>query len=151
MAAYQTTYGNTFAKGFPGMIANGETSNRISRIVEQAGGIGFGKAAYRSSDTGVDTTEATANLLGFTIASYAPAAAQATGDVTDTHPQGSTIGILTLGCMWVETSVAVNDGEQVYVTSAGDITNVSTSNQAATGWFFQDTIGSAGLARIARR
>jgi hypothetical protein len=151
MAVVQSTYADDYASGFPGMVANGETSNRISRTVEQSGGIGFGKAAYRSSDHGVDTTEAVATFLGFTIANYAAPPVEATGVQADTYPQGSTAGILTMGCMWVSSSIAVNDGEQVYVTSAGVITNVSTSNFAATGWFFQDTIGAAGLVRIAKR
>lgn len=150
MAVLQSTYSDDYAKGFPGMIANGETSNRISRTVEQSGGIAFGKPAYRSSDHGVDTTEAVATFMGFTIANYA-APASDTGTYADSYPEGSTAGILTTGCMWVSAAVAVNDGEQVYVTSAGAITNVSTSNFAATGWFFQDTITAAGLVRIAKR
>lgn len=151
MAVVQSTYASDYAKGFPGMVANGETSNRISRTVDQSGGIGFGKAAYRSSDHGVDTTEAVATFLGFTIANYAAPPVQATGAQADSYPQYSTAAIMTMGCMWVDAGVAVADGEQVYVTSAGVITNASSSNYAATGWFFQDTTLAAGLVRIARR
>src|SRR3569832_455173 len=49
MAELQTSYTDTVAAGFPGMVANGETSNRITRTIESAAGIGFGKAAYRGS------------------------------------------------------------------------------------------------------
>lgn len=150
MGVLQTTYSDAYASGFPGMVANGETSNRISRTVEQSGGIGFGKAAYRSSDHGVDTTEAVATFLGFTIANYASPPAS-DGTQADSYPQYSTAAIMTMGCLWVSAGVAVADGEQVYVTSAGVITNVSTSNFAATGWFFQDTTSAAGLVRIAKR
>lgn len=151
MAVVQSTYTDTIAAGFPGMVANGETSNRISRTVEQSGGIGFGKAAYRSSDRGIDTTEAVATFLGFTIANYAAPADQTTGAQADSYPEDSIAAVMTTGCMWVSASVAVADGDQVYITSAGAITNVSTSNFAATGWFFQDTTSAAGLVRIARR
>lgn len=150
MAVVQSTYSDTIAAGFPGMVANGETSSRISRTVEQSGGIGFGKAAYRSSDTGVDTTEAAGTFLGFTIATYSAPPTQSTGAQADSYPEDSVAAIMTMGCMWVTASVAVNDGEQVYVTTGGAITNVNT-NVIATGWFFQDTIGTAGLVRIARR
>jgi hypothetical protein len=49
MTELQTTYTETVAAGYPGMVANGETSNRISRTVENSGGIAYGKAAYRGS------------------------------------------------------------------------------------------------------
>lgn len=49
MTELQTTYTETVTAGYPGLIANGETSNRISRTVENSGGIGFGKVAYRGS------------------------------------------------------------------------------------------------------
>lgn len=49
MAELQTSYTDTVAAGFPGMVANGETSNRITRTIESAAGIGFGKVAYRGS------------------------------------------------------------------------------------------------------
>lgn len=49
MAELQTTYSDTIAAAYAGMIANGETGNRISRTCETAAGIGFGKAVYRGS------------------------------------------------------------------------------------------------------
>lgn len=54
MAAYQTDYSVTPAKGLPGQIANEETCNKISRTVESAAGIQFGQPAFRGSgDHGV--------------------------------------------------------------------------------------------------
>lgn len=68
MAELQTTYSDTIATAYPGLIANGETSNRISRTCETAAGIGFGKAVYRGSgDHGcllTQTLTATAAALG---------------------------------------------------------------------------------------
>jgi hypothetical protein len=49
MAELQTSYSNTIAKGYAGMVANGETSNRITRTCEDAAGIGFGVPVYRGS------------------------------------------------------------------------------------------------------
>lgn len=50
MTELQTSYTETVAAGYPGMVANGETSNRISRTVENSGGIAFGKVAYRGAN-----------------------------------------------------------------------------------------------------
>ena len=152
MATYQTTYDATMPVGYAGMIANGETSNRISRTVEDATAIGFGKAVFRGTgDHGVTATPSAA-LMGITIANYASPPVPATGVQADSYPQNSTAGILTQGVIWVSASVAVADGEQAYVTAAGAITNVLTGNTALTGWFFQDTTSAAGrLTRLAKR
>lgn len=48
MAAVQTAYATTQAKGYAGMVANAETGNRISRTA--AGNIGFGLPVIRSGD-----------------------------------------------------------------------------------------------------
>ena len=48
-------------------------------------------------------------------------------------------------------TVANTNGETVYVTPAGLITNASAGNTAATGWEFLDTLAGAGVGRIVRR
>lgn len=50
MAEVQTVYSETIAVGFPGMIATGGHGDRITRTVENSGGIAFGKVAYRGAD-----------------------------------------------------------------------------------------------------
>lgn len=68
MAEVQTTYTENMAPGYPGMVANGEIGNRISRTCEDAAGIGFGKAAYRGAGdhgcTAIQTLEASSAALG---------------------------------------------------------------------------------------
>ncbi|MFT4076857.1 MAG: hypothetical protein QM647_15130 [Asticcacaulis sp.] len=151
MAVVQSTYSTTRPVGYAGMIANGETSNRISRTIEDSAGVAFGKPVFRGAgDHGVTATPSAA-LMGFTIANYAAPPVQASGVQSDTYPQYATAGILTQGEIWVNAGVAVADGDQAYVTSGGVITNVSTSNTILTGWFFQDTISAAGLTRVAKR
>lgn len=151
MAVVQSTYTTTYPTGYAGMIANGETGNRISRTVEDAAGIGFGKPVFRGSgDHGVTATPSTA-LMGFTLANAAVPPAQSSGIQADLYPQYGTAAILTSGVLWVATAVAVADGDQAYVTSAGALTNVATSNTLLSGWIFQDTLSAAGLSRLAKR
>lgn len=92
MAEVQTVYNDFPANGFAGMIANGETSNRISRTIETAGGIGFGKAVYRgANDHGclaAQTLTATSAALGTNTGNGTM------GDVTVTA--GAKIGRYTL-------------------------------------------------------
>ena len=115
MAELQTTYTDTIAKGYAGMIANGETGNRISRTCETAAGIGFGKAVYRGSgdhgcllaqtlvaagseaagNTGTGTiTDAPAVAAGAKIGRYTVTllATSATGAFQVTDPDGIVVG-----------------------------------------------------------
>lgn len=49
MAIVQDTFNAAPAKGFPGMVVNGETSNRFSRTCESAAGIAFGAPVWRGA------------------------------------------------------------------------------------------------------
>lgn len=153
MAVVQSTYTSGVAFGQPGMVADGETSNRISRTVEDAAGIAFGKAVFRGTgDHGCTATPSAtvSSQYGFSIANMAIVPYPG-GVAADIYPQYSSAGILTLGEMWVNSAVAVADGDQVYITSAGLITNVLTSNTLMSGWYFNDTTTAAGLVRIYKR
>lgn len=142
----QSTYSTTIAVGFAGMVKNGETSNRISRTIEDAAGIAFGKAAFRGSgDHGVTLTPAAATFMGIVIADAGQV--PGVGETADTVPQYATVGLLDEGVIYVSASVAVADGDQAYVTSAGLITNVLTSNTAIPAKF-DATIGSAGIVPL---
>jgi hypothetical protein len=149
MAVTQSTFGEDITLGFPGMEADGELSNIITRTLESAT-CGFGKAVYRGADDrGVVTTPASGALMGFTIAN--PSLPLTTGRAADTYIQGDSLRIKNRGKIWVTAGEAVTDGAQVYVTSAGAIVDTSTSNTIADGWFFDDTAASGAPVRIVRR
>jgi hypothetical protein len=157
MAVVQTVYPDYPAYGYPGMVANGETSNRISRTVEDAAGIGFGVAVYRGSgDHGVTATVGTAaTFLGFTIADHGNAVVA--GGTADVVPQYTSIAILTGGVMWVNVIGAVADGASVTIGKGAGLadgigsTAADATHIAATGWVFDDTLAASGLARVAKR
>lgn len=152
MAELQTSYSETIPAGFPGMVANGETSNRISRTVEDAAGIAFGKPVWRGSgDHGCTATVGTAAaFLGFTIATSA--LGLVAGADADEYQRYDTAAIMTAGAMWVTAGEAVTDGAQVYLdASTGAIVDTSTSNIIATGWQFDTTGADATLVRIVKR
>lgn len=148
MAVLQSTFGEDIPNGYPGMEADGELSNIITRTIESAS-VGFGKAVYGGTNDRGCVTTPSADLLGFTIARKGLPLTAARA--ADTFVQGDNVPIKNRGKIWVTSAVAVADRDQVYVTSGGAITNVSTSNTIATGWFFDDTIAAAGIVRIVRR
>lgn len=157
MPVVQSTYSDYPASGYPGMVANGETSNRISRTVEDAAGIGFGVAVYRGTgDHGCTATVGTAaTFLGFTIADHGNAIVA--GGTADVVPQYQTIGIMTGGVMWVNTIGAIADGASVTIGKGAGLadgignTAADATHIAATGWVTDDTLAASGLARVAKR
>lgn len=152
MAELQTSYSDTLAAGYPGMVANGETSNRITRTCEDAAGIAFGKAVFRGTgDHGCTATVGTsATFLGVAIATSALAIAA--GQDADEYQQYDNVAIMTAGTIWVTAGEDVTAGALVYAAAAnGAFVDTSTSNVLLTGWFFDTTATSGNLVRIVKR
>ena len=155
MAELQTTYATTLASGYAGMIANGETSNRITRTNEDSAGIGFGLPVYRGSgDHGCTATVGTlATFLGWTIATSAQGYT-ASADA-DEYAQYDNVAILTSGAIYVAVKGAVTDGAALTVGTDGDAADLVGATAAdathiATGWIADETV-TDGLCRIVKR
>jgi len=155
MAELQTTYATTLANGYAGMIANGETSNRITRTNEDSAGIGFGLPVYRGSgDHGCTATVGTlATFLGWTIATSAQGYT-ATADA-DEYAQYDSAAILTSGAIYVAVKGAVTDGAALTVGTGGGAADLVGATAAdathiATGWIADETV-TDGLCRIVKR
>lgn len=155
MAELQTTYTDTVAKGYPGMVANGETSNRITRTCETAAGVAFGQPVYRGTgDHGCTATIGTlATFLGWTIASAGQALIA--GQDADEYQQYDNVPIMTLGAIYVNVKGAVADGAAITVgtgVGAADLigTTAADATHIATGWIADETI-TDGLCRIVKR
>lgn len=153
MPVLQNTYSEAPAIAYAGMIANGETSNRITRTVESSGGVGFGKPVYRGSgDQGCTSTVGTlATFLGFTIATTAQGLVA--GQDADEYQQYDNAAILTGGAMFVTVTGNVADGAAITVnTSTGALsTTAADASNIATGWVADQTVTGGGLCRIVKR
>ncbi|MBO9380444.1 hypothetical protein GG804_27145 [Sphingomonas histidinilytica] len=132
MAEVQTTYTDNLAPAYPGMIANGEIGNRITRTCEDAAGIGFGKAVYRGAgDHGCTATQT------LVAAGSEDAGNTGTGTVTDapTVSAGAKIGRYTL--LLLQTSAtgeySVHDPDGVLVGS-GNIASAFSGGGLAFTW-----------------
>lgn len=149
MPTVQSTFTEDLANGFPGMEADGSLSNILSRHLEGSTACAFGRPVYRGSGAKGVSLTVSANLEGFAVARKGlPVTADR---AADTYAPGDTLPVMERGVIWVTSSTTASKGDQVYVTSAGVITNSDSGNTAATGWFFDETITAAGIARIARR
>lgn len=155
MAELQTTYTENPAIAYAGMVANGETSNRITRTIEDAAGIGFGRPAYRGTgDHGCTANVGTlATFLGWTIAHEA--LGLIAGQTSDVYPRYENVPIMSLGAIYVTVTGTVADGAAITVgTGAGATDGIgSTAADAthiATGWIADQTVTN-GVCRIVRR
>lgn len=151
MAIVQDTFNAAPAKGFPGMVVNGETSNRISRTCEDAAGIAFGLAVFRGTgDQGCTGTPAAGTELGFAIADHGVQPLPG-GVAADIYPRYSSVGIMNRGAIYVTVGEDVTDGAPVYVTAAKAIVDTVGANIPMVGWVFDETVTSGGICRIVRR
>lgn len=148
MPAVQTSYPERMAPGYPGLVANMETANSISRIVEDAAGIGFGIAVFQGvADLGITATPS-ALFKGVTIADKT-LVVPVTGGTVDVYPHRSEAGVHTFGApIWIIASVAVAPGQPAYVTASGAWTNVAAGNTAIRGAIFDSTAVAGGLAKL---
>ena len=142
MDALQTSYSETHAPYVEGMIANSEKSNIVSRVVETAAGIGFGKVAVRgTADNQIKVAEADAAYLGITV--------RDTTQLQDSYLQYGTAAVMTKGVIVVQASVAVAQGDAVhFVPATGVLTNVATGNTAIPGATWDSSTSGAGLAKL---
>jgi hypothetical protein len=153
--ALQTTFSDTVATGYAGMVADGETSNRITRSIEDAGGIAFGAPAYRGSgDHGCTGTIGTlATFLGFVIATAGiPLVA---GQTADTYSQYANVPIMTSGAIYVAVVGAVTDGAALTIGAGAGLADgigvtAADATHIATGWIADETI-TDGICRIVKR
>lgn len=153
--ALQTTYSETQAKGYAGMVANGETSNRITRTIEDSAGVGFGVPVYRGSgDHGCTATVGTlATFLGFTTATTA--LGLVSGQTADTYARYDNVAILTSGAIYVTVVGSVADGAAITIGTGGGAadgigTTAADATHIATGWIADETV-TDGLCRIVKR
>lgn len=129
----QSTYATSYAEGFPGMLADGTTSNRVSGTVEDAGGIAFGKACFGgTAERGITATGGT-KFKGISIADAG--VVPAIGGTADVYPQYANISLLDQGDIWVLAGANTTKDAAVYVTSGGAFTPTSSSNTAIPATF----------------
>lgn len=128
MAVYQNDFPTTFAKAVPGMRANTEPENVISRTVESAGGIAFGQPAFRGEDDhGCVAGEA------FDATAVGTADAGNTGGGTITATPAVTAGAMQGTYRVVHTSAGATAAFNVYDPNGSFVGNGVTGTEFSSG------------------
>ena len=148
MPAVQTTYSGVHAVAFAGLVANMETSVRISRLVQSAAGAALGVPVFQATgvDNGVTVTPGTL-FRGITVARDT-LYGNTTNVAPDIYYQGATAEIIVKGVVWVITAANVTVGAAAYYDSSGNITPTSSGNTAIPNATFDGSASSGGLVTL---
>lgn len=140
----QTTYQSNIDAARAGERANTIPATTISRTVETAAGIGFGKAvAQGTNDKGIVLFAGSATILGITMRERSLDA-----NNPDEFSQYDEARVMTKGAIYVEVGATVSAGDSVYVTDAGVFTSASSGNTQITGARFETGATSGNLAEV---
>lgn len=146
----QTAYTEEMAPKVLGGIANQELCNTISRIVEETGGIPFGRVVARgtSDDQCLLADAGATSVLGIS-ARYSAKEPTADGDA-ENFAETELARILTQGVISVTAAVNVTAGQSAfYVIADGGITNVDdATTNAIPGAVFDETAASGQLVNL---
>jgi hypothetical protein len=142
MPTIQSTYNATHARWYEGMVLNQEPADIVTRVAEDAEGIGFGKVAVQgTADNQVVDSEATAKFVGIAVADP--------GQPADIYAQYANVAVMKRGVIVVSASEAVAVGDPVYYTPAsGALSKTATSNTLIAGATWDTSTAGAGLAAL---
>ncbi|MCC7268807.1 MAG: DUF2190 family protein [Caulobacteraceae bacterium] len=142
MPAVQSTYNAQHARWVEGMVLNSEPCTVVTRIAEDAEGIGFGKVCVQgTADNQVVDSEATAKFVGIAVL-------DPTKD-GDTYAQYDNVAVMKKGVIVVAASEAVAPGDAVYYTpGTGVLSKTSTDNTLIAGAIWETSRDAGNLAAL---
>lgn len=142
MPTIQSTYGASHARWFVGMVLNQEPADIVTRVAEDAEGLGFGVVAVQGTgEKQVVDSEATAKFVGITVADP--------GQPQDSYAQYANVAVMKKGVIVVAAGEAVAPGDPVYyVPATGELNKTSTDNTLIAGAVWETARDSNNLAAI---
>lgn len=149
----QTSYGLYMDAALPGMKADMQDYNTVSKLNKGAAVIPFGRAVFTDGDDGMKlpvTDSTAAQFIGivFRELTRAYTTAEASGGIGAIPKYNNTV--MTEGVIWVAPAVAVAKDDPVYVLKAdGRLTNVAgTDNILIPNAKFVSSAGAGALAKV---
>ena len=142
MPNLQSNYLAAHARWIEGMQLNMEPASIVSRLCEDAEGIGFGKVAVQgTADNQVVDSEATVKFVGIAVLDV--------NKPTGKYEQYDTAAIMKRGVIVVTASEAVAMGDPVYYTpGTGVLSKTAASNTLIAGAEWASSTAGSGLAAL---
>lgn len=144
----QTSYSLSQPVAYEGLIYAQDPHDNISRAVETAAGINFGRAVSRGTGDDQCVLGGT-SFLGITYRSLEREGAQGSGVIL--YKEKETAGIMRRGTIWAKCPSGCNPGDSAKYINA---TGVIDSGAAGAGEtqlvdaFWDSTAAAGGLARL---
>ena len=134
---------STIAKAYNGLIADQQTSVRLSRLAE--GTISPGRVVTLGSSDTKAVQGGTGTILGIAMADRTLSPEQA-GDYAD----GDTIGYVAHpGVIWCTAKVAVSAGDQAhYDTATGEVNDAADGGTAIPNSAYDSSAGAGDLVKV---
>lgn len=147
--AVQTTYNDRHAPAYAGMLASAEwLKNIVSRTAVNAA-IPFGAPVLIGGVEDTVTTVGDADSIDTSVFLGISVRDQSVDPSSpNEYREGDNVAVLTHGVIWVVAAAAVDQGDAVYYTPTGTLTNASGGNTAITGATWDSSAGSGDLARV---
>lgn len=142
MPNLQSTYVAQHARWVEGMVLNMEPNVVVTRVAEDAEGIGFGKVGVQgTADNQVVDSEATVKFVGIAVLDITRP--------TGKYEQYDNVALMKKGVIVVQASEAVAVGDPVYYTPAsGVLSKTSSSNTLIANATWETSTSGAGLAAL---
>lgn len=145
--ATQTTYGDNIAAAVAGLVANMVPATFISRNVETAAGIGFGKPVAQGAEDYGCILFASGTVLGITALERDTAA-----ETPDVFAEYDSARVMTKGTIWVVCTTGCSAGDPVYVRPSNATFQDSSANSGVqivgARWETSATAGNLAIIRL---
>lgn len=144
MGTIQSTYSASHGRWFEGMVLTQEPADIVTRVAEDAEGVGFGKVCVQGTgEKQVVDSEATAKFVGISVADP--------GQPQDSYAQYANVAVMKKGVIVVTAGAAIAIGDPVYyVPATGVLTNTdnSSANTLIEGAKWETARDSNNLAAV---
>lgn len=133
MAVIQSTYSATMSPAVPGMIADMQNWNGVTRTCETAAGIAFGVAVGRGDDDPAKKAKVGGALTDFLGVSTKDITLDHPAATLDKYAENENMGILTEGSIWVRVSDSPSADSPVHYDATTGIFKSSGGNGPVRG------------------
>lgn len=142
--AYQTTYDQYQAPGYPGLLANMEEWNGLTRTASTT--IAFGAPVQRNGDRGCAPLASGGEFIGIARARHF---SHMGGGAGDNYGTGDNVAVLDAGVVWGLADAAITVGAALnFNTATGRYTTAATSGTVIAVPGAEADIAAAGAGSL---
>lgn len=145
MPSYQTSYNQTHAPAFAGMVADHQTRTVISRLA--VGTVPFGTSVVQHPNANSVTLAGGAPGAPFRGVAILDSTVRAVNPL-NSYANGDTVAVMTQGTVWVVAASNVTEGQAAFYDANGNFTDVAANDMAIPNATFDTSALAGSLVRL---